>query len=91
MPAMIQMTPRGRMEAHIVAVIRKDAPNVARNVQRHAAPAAIEAAVIAASHMDPAVEAMVDQAQAHDVRQAIRDDLYVFVRFVACNRKQFGI
>lgn len=88
---MIQQTPRARMEAHIVAVIKRDAPNVARNVQRFSAPAAIEAAVIAASHMDPAVEAIVDQDVAHDVRQQMRDDLYVFVRQVACNRKQYGL
>ena len=59
-----------------VVEMLKSFPNCPRNVNRDNAPVAMKKAVAAMSHSVPEVESMVDQHEAHKVRQQMRDEIF---------------
>ena len=74
----------------IIMITRKDPvreivrahPNCPKNVTRDNAPVTMKQAVAALSHTVPEVESMVDQREAHKVRQQIRDEIFEQIRAI---------
>ena len=74
----------------IIMMTRKDPvreivrahPNCPKNVTRDNAPVTMKQAVAALSHSVPEVESMVDQHEAHKVRQQIRDEIFAQIRAI---------
>jgi len=91
-PPREEQTVRQRMHCFLIHHIRRRGVNVPLDVTSANVQNDLLQIVNHASHLDPAIEALGNKDKGpHMMRQAIREELYGFLRGAAANRDYFGI